>query len=1036
MDLPRLDHVDGASNFPTPGETGYQGGSILFNGASYTNLRANSAAQDDNIYASLQIAVNDFMQIAFDSSNGKIWYGQNNTWYNSGNPANGTGQNSTLTADKFWYPWFGNYTNNDIWQINYGASDFQYTPPAGFNKITTSQIASDTSRTASDSTKYFQTVLYEGNGGQQRVGNFQPFTDSFTVDKGSLFPATGYLSRTFAEAGDRQKFTLSTWFKIGLLGANEGGGVGVTLFSTKNGTANSESTWFVVKLNTSNQLVVSIWNDLITTRTFSDTSQWNNLVVAVDTTQTTAADRIKVYINGVQLTDFGTANYPTSSANLAWGVNSTAHYIGARDTSGDEWQGYLAQTAYITGSQLTPSSFGQTDTSSNRWVPKDISGLTFGNTGFLLDYSNGSDLGEDYVPSATTSYAITVANPGSGNKYYIDTVLQATKELIEGATYKFDQSDSSNAGHPLRFSTTSDGTHGGGSEYTTGVTTSGTPGSAGAYTQIVVAVGAPVLYYYCSSHSGMGGTANTKTNNDWTNNNTVAQSGDTPTVNWNIIFNTAFSGGTLSNGNRSLITGSSPYGPALGSLGIDSGKWYWEVKVTASSTATLYCLIGISRGINLSTGNNLGYQVGDYGYYSFDGDIVTNNNGAGESYGASYAVNDIIGVALDLDNKTLTFYKNNSSQGVIKGLLDGMYYTAMGDWNNSGTASFEARFDSSMWSYSAPTDHKALSQDNITSSDQYITALSWIKNRDTTDYHMVENRVMGAGTAVYPNDVAAASTQPDFIHRFLAGGVQIGEDPYYNTADESYAFWNFMMEATGSGSLNEVGSINSTVLVDTTLGMSVGTYTGTTSAATIGHGLGTTPSLVIVKSMGSGYGWYVLHADLTANTYYLRLDTNAAESSGGATIFNSTSPTSTVFSIGTNSEINSAEKYTFMAFAPSQFLSLGSYINNNNANGTFVPTVNSSNIPMQPVWVLTKTFSAGTSNWFINDVARIGYNVDNNSLYPNDTSAEATSDVMDIVTGGFKLRTASDPNYLTRTTIYMAIGTPIIDTAGRIIAGR
>tara|TARA_B100000902_G_C27258065_1_gene889082 strand:- start:916 stop:1569 length:654 start_codon:yes stop_codon:yes gene_type:complete len=109
----------------------------------------------------------------------------------------------------------------------------------------------------------------------------------------------------------------------------------------------------------------------------------------------------------------------------------------------------------------------------------------------------------------TQTFAVTVSNPGSGNKYFIDSVQQDTVNLTEGNTYRFDQSDSSNSGHPLRFSATSNGTHGGGTQYTTGVTTSGTPGTAGAYTQITVASGAPTLYYYCTNHSGMGGQANT-----------------------------------------------------------------------------------------------------------------------------------------------------------------------------------------------------------------------------------------------------------------------------------------------------------------------------------------------------------------------------------------------------------------------------------------------------------------------------------------------------------------------------------------------
>jgi hypothetical protein len=111
-------------------------------------------------------------------------------------------------------------------------------------------------------------------------------------------------------------------------------------------------------------------------------------------------------------------------------------------------------------------------------------------------------------PSVTT-YTVTVASYYGSNYYYIDGSRAPTLSLTEGQTYKFDQSDSTNNNHPLRISTTANGTHAGGSEYTTGVTTSGTPGSSGAYTQIEVASGAPTLYYYCTNHSGMGGQLNT-----------------------------------------------------------------------------------------------------------------------------------------------------------------------------------------------------------------------------------------------------------------------------------------------------------------------------------------------------------------------------------------------------------------------------------------------------------------------------------------------------------------------------------------------
>jgi len=153
--------------------------------------------------------------------------------------------------------------------------------------------------------------------------------------------------------------------------------------------------------------------------------------------------------------------------------------------------------------------------SSGRFNSFDSDGFQVEHSGGGNGFTNGS--GQNYVAwnwnaGATDgkTYTVKVVSD-SGNKYRFDDfgTSAVTLDLAEGGTYIFDQSDSSNSGHPLRFSTTSNGTHGGGSEYTTGVTTSGTPGSSGAYTQIVVAASAPTLYYYCTQHSGMGGQANT-----------------------------------------------------------------------------------------------------------------------------------------------------------------------------------------------------------------------------------------------------------------------------------------------------------------------------------------------------------------------------------------------------------------------------------------------------------------------------------------------------------------------------------------------
>lgn len=183
------------------------------------------------------------------------------------------------------------------------------------------------------------------------------------------------------------------------------------------------------------------------------------------------------------------------------------------DLVGRTFVGFKTDTSLGTLTVTETTRTGTSQTLSSQYATSNLGSVSItGNISISVSISlNEATASAEAVTinSNVTQYEVRVASYLGSNKYFIDSVVTPTLNLSEGSTYIFDQSDSSNSGHPLRFSTTSDGTHNSGTEYTTGVTTNGTPGSSGAYTQIVVASGAPTLYYYCTNHSGMGGQANT-----------------------------------------------------------------------------------------------------------------------------------------------------------------------------------------------------------------------------------------------------------------------------------------------------------------------------------------------------------------------------------------------------------------------------------------------------------------------------------------------------------------------------------------------
>ena len=205
---------------------------------------------------------------------------------------------------------------------------------------------------------------------------------------------TPYLNRTNGTATNNDKYTLSLWTKRGLVSS-------AFEFLIEGWTGNADTTCGILRFRSNDKLDFMGYNTVyrITTRVFRDISAWYNIIVAVDTTQSTASNRIKMYINGVEETEFDTNNNPSQNANTGINNNSAnlnlfRRYLGSVNDL--HYGGYCTEYCFIDGQQLDQTSFGEFDEDSPTiWKPKDVSGLTFGTNGFYLDFENASSLGAD-----------------------------------------------------------------------------------------------------------------------------------------------------------------------------------------------------------------------------------------------------------------------------------------------------------------------------------------------------------------------------------------------------------------------------------------------------------------------------------------------------------------------------------------------------------------------------------------------------------------------------------------------------------------
>lgn len=786
--------------------------------------------------------------------------------------------------------------------------------------------------------------------------------------------ASAYFNRTPASAGNRKTWTWSAWVKRGSLGTTS-----VALFAlpTIGGVLYdaigfySDALRYVATDNGS-----TFATELNTTAVFRDPSAWYHIVYAVDTTQAINTNRIKLYVNGIQITAFSTATYPSQNRDTAFN-SANEHRLGRWIASYEDC--YLTEVNFIDGQALTPSAFGEIDSTTGVWKPKAYNG-TYGTNGFFLKFADNS---------GSTATTIGKDSSGNGNNWTPNNI-----SVTAGATY-----DSM--------------------------------------------LDVPTL------------TSNTNAN--------------FCTLNPLQRFDTSSFAGVYSSGNLIVASGGNPT-HAFGTISIAAGDttgWYWEGVCTSMDTARTY--IGICCPTDGPTSVGASYAFTTKFVLANTGQYWQASTSSGSPNGTytSYAANDVMMVAYK--NGSLWIGKNgvwmNSGDPVAGTGAVSTTLSTSKEWSVyfGYNSTWSTNFGQRPFTYTPPSGFKSLNTYNlpaptipkgnkhfnalVSTGDGNLTRtftgvgfqpdLVWQKDRTSAVDHWLIDSVRGAAKNLQSNTTLAEVT---------SGGTngalnQVESDGYsilqgsstsnnVNKLNDSYVAWCWKA-SNAAPVTNTSGSISSQVSANPGAGFSIVTYTGTGSAgATVGHGLNIKPSLIIVKqrTTASTTAWAVYHSALdsgdSTNSSYLVLNTTAAKSDvttgdaetvfGNGTVWKS--PTSSVFTIGANSQVN-ASSGTYVAYCFSEiagFSKFGSYTGNGSTDGTFVFT------NFKPRWVMIKNTTTGATSWCNFDSSRDTSNVVDLVLYPNTSDAEQSfTAALDFLSNGFKLRATDNRlNASSNTYIY------------------
>ena len=917
-----------------------------------------------------------------------------------------------------------------------------------------------------------------------------------------------YLTKaSTSTTGNRSKWTWSAWIKRTKLGTVQ------DLYSAYD----PRGFYNIIRFGTDDQLNFQSNSAAIkkTNRKFRDTTGWYHIVVVIDTPNTTAADRVIIYVNGSRET-FETDNQVLPSEIFAFN-QAHVHTLGVyADGSNYNFDGYMADIHFRDGEALDPTYFGFTDGQTGMWLPKPYTG-TFTNV-------NSSSLNDGTTWNSTYANAFngTATDSGAGDGSYtglnstftinfpgdgvtVSSSLQFQGYAPASAQSTFDQYVDIYVNGTERTCTIVSGSENGTHSAVHNIDFTGTmtslrmqskPTSNNGISQVIV--DGEILVngldargnnsYHIDFIDDSGTTATTLGKdtsgnaNNYTPNNFSVTAGEdddsftftpTPSPNQFPTFEPLYSsqqgGGsvTYSEGALKIATSASgsnyaryPFAMSSPEFAVNSGKWYVEFK--CGSTKCAFGICNTAQFDSDMTNNPYGAAARTSLIYTSEGQLRGNNSDVRNGNGA-FTTNDIIGIALDLDNMKIYFHKNgtyinsgNPNTGANPDTVQdlqatynsgGYIFQAGSDGQNNITA--HANFGQRAFSYSIPTGYKTLTRDrlpdNIPSivrpqrhfdtllytgngATQSITGLEfapdfvWIKERSSTSNHTLGDTVRGANKILESND-GDAEHEPDAgAHRFKSfdpNGFTHENSGAVNQSGETYVAWCW--KAGGTAVSNSDGSITSSVSANQEAGFSVVTWTGNaTAGATVGHGLGKAPACIFLKGRSFEDHWAVYHKGIgtslsDSNRKLLKLNDSGTYQTS-TSYWNDTSPTASVFSLGTDQRTNK-NTGTFVAYCWAEipgYSKFGKYIGNGNADGAYV------DLGFRPALIIYKATNDG-QHWQIHDTKRLGYNQRNDSLEPSDNSTEQTNRNIDILSNGFKLRNGlSQSNGGSIEYVYMA----------------